>query len=490
MNLYHTLDLWAQACTKTQIQWSLYKDTLLCAEGYHSFPDELDHPQVAIFAEDLLRTVDQVFSNLPADWRLDKEALLSKNPQICFLQNGRVVLSVHPLMGAKDRDAFLRLVNPVVVFWKKKISQNKIQRMILELFGRFIKKSLREKIDEALAEKYRNAAEQVFAKMLDLSSKSKKGLPLYFELICPKWDDGMCSALFGGQEMISLSCEDGTERRYPAYSGYRRLLENSYGDYQRGLFDDIGCGLSAADKEELREHQAHCREALAYVQRISCKHNLRYYLLAGSVLGAVRHEGFIPWDDDVDIGIRIEEVDAFEEAILRELPEGFTLERSAPNHPYPRMFSKICYQGRCCIDFWPLVPTHVDGFKAVYTWYFGKIITKAHYQKIGYKVNAFLKIVKVMDLILNDRQVMWLARRNERRYAGKQTPAYINLYSIYTRQKETILRQWLDTEATAMFEGIEVPIVGCTDAYLTHLYGDYMAFPPRWKRASRHVERF
>lgn len=85
---------------------------------------------------------------------------------------------------------------------------------------------------------------------------------------------------------------------------------------------------------------------------------------------------------------------------------------------------------------------------------------------------------------------MALARRNERRYAKKDTPVYINLYSIYRRPKETISRRWLDTKATAVFNGLEVPVVGCTEEYLTHLYGNYMAKPAPWKRASRHSARF
>lgn len=235
-------------------------------------------------------------------------------------------------------------------------------------------------------------------------------------------------------------------------------------------------------------------ELLEQFMDICENHGLRYYAIGGTLLGAVRHKGFIPWDDDIDVGIRVEELDQFE-ALVREhlpkhLPDGFELVQSGANNPYPRMFSKICYEGRCCIDLWPLVPTYMNGVRAKLTWYFAKIITKAHYYKIGYKVTAFLKFVKPMCFFLNDKMIMKLARYNERRYAKKQTPAYINLYSIYRREKETIKREWLDTPATKSFDGLEVPVVGCTEQYLEHLYGDYMMKPAPWKRASRHVERF
>ena len=175
---------------------------------------------------------------------------------------------------------------------------------------------------------------------------------------------------------------------------------------------------------------------------------------------------------------------------MSRLPKGFTLEQSGANPPYPRMFSKICYEGRCCIDLWPLVPTYREGFKAKFLWYFGKLITKVHYHKIGHEVNRFHEIAAFAGFFLSDKCVMALARRNEHKYVKKNTPAYVNLYSIYKRPKETLKRVWLDESATAIFHGLEVPVVGHTKIYLTHLYGNYMAFPLPWNRASRHFARF
>jgi len=281
--------------------------------------------------------------------------------------------------------------------------------------------------------------------------------------------------------------------QYPAFPEYRGYLEETYGDYEQGFFDGMGVGLSREEKNILKSHQKKCVQALKFVQEVSREYSLRYYLLAGSVLGAVRHGGFIPWDDDIDIGIREEDRERFERIVKEQLPvrlgQGFTLEQPAPGHRYPRMFSKICYEGRCCIDLWPLVPTAGSGLDGKLTWLFGKILMKLHYCKIGYPVERFQSIAKILCWLLNDRQIMALARWNQCRSLEK-AEGYVNLYSIYSREKETIARRWLDTETTAEFEGLMVPVVGCTEQYLTHLYGDYMRLPPVWKRASRHVERF
>lgn len=281
---------------------------------------------------------------------------------------------------------------------------------------------------------------------------------------------------------------------YPVFDGWRQYLEDAYGDYEAGMTDEIGVGLTAADKVELRRHQARCVEALAFLQTLCEEFGLRYYLLAGSVLGAVRHGGFIPWDDDIDVGIRIEDLDRFEqilaEALPQRLPTGFTLEQPGVGHPYPRMFSKLCFEGRCCMDLWPLVPTKSDGATSRFIWYFSKLMTKAHYEAIGYRAYKNRTVGQLLHVFLRDRQAIALARWNERQLVNRNAPAYINLYSIYSRAKETIPRAWLDVPETAQFEGISVPVVGCTEAYLTHLYGDFRKLPAPWKRASRHVERF
>lgn len=322
-------------------------------------------------------------------------------------------------------------------------------------------------------------------------------LPLPDSWVCGDTDAPLCYKVDGctiltvdiltePAEAAAVTCED---TAYPVPSGYRDYLRETYGDYENGLHDEIGVGLTAKEKEELKAHQLKCREALEFVNSLSRRFGLRYYLIAGSVLGAVRHGGFIPWDDDVDIGIRVEDLTRFEELVREHLPDGFTLEQPAPNHPYPRMFSKICHNGRCCIDLWPLIPIQTDGWQAKFTWFFSKLIAKIHYCKIGYPVAKHGKLAKFCSLFLTDRMTMRLARWNERKDLGR-APACINLYSVYSRQKETIPLKWLDTPAVETFEGLEVPVVGCTHEYLTHLYGDYMSRPAPWKRASRHFERF
>ena len=57
------------------------------------------------------------------------------------------------------------------------------------------------------------------------------------------------------------------------------------------------------NQEETKEMQQYILNILLAIDKVCQEHNLRYYLLAGTMLGAVRHKGFIPWDDDADVAL-------------------------------------------------------------------------------------------------------------------------------------------------------------------------------------------
>ena len=76
-------------------------------------------------------------------------------------------------------------------------------------------------------------------------------------------------------------------------------------------------------ENDLRRLQLVELDILKEFLRICDKYHLRYYALGGTLLGAVRHKGFIPWDDDVDIGMPRPDFCRFEQVIEKELPDYF-----------------------------------------------------------------------------------------------------------------------------------------------------------------------
>ncbi len=475
------LTIWSEACENAYVSWYLYRETLLCANGYHRFYGAVENVHVVVFAFDLLRVKNSILTRLPKDWCVVTQDVGVDQAPLVIKKDEKVILKIDvlwPVESERQLNLLGAQLNKIRLKPKKILRNMKFLRVLFGLNG-----------EKLMMRSLKRASQKAFDEMCQLAANMDRKA-VYYSDILTNPDFQILNARFFS-ESASITCEEGI---YPVFNDYKGYLEQTYGDYEKGLTDSIGVGLTAEEKVELIKHQERCKEALAFLQDLAQKYKLRYYLLAGSVLGPVRDGGFIPWDDDVDVGIRVEELEHFEavvkEHLPKSLPEGFELVQPGANNPYPRMFSKICYEGRCCIDLWPLVPTYLNGIRAKFTWYFAKIITKAHYYKIGYKVTAFLELVKPMCFFLNDKMIMKLARYNERKYVKKQTPAYINLYSIYRREKETIKREWLDTPATQSFDGLEVPVVGCSEEYLEHLYGDYMSKPAPWKRASRHVERF
>ena len=280
---------------------------------------------------------------------------------------------------------------------------------------------------------------------------------------------------------------------YPTFANYKEYLTERFLDYETCFEDPMGCNLTREEKAELTRHQQNCIEALQFLEDLSRQYGLKYRLLAGSVLGAVRHGGFIPWDDDIDVGICVEDLDAFEEKVKEHLPEKFQLFCRQAGVYYPRMFTKICCDNRCCIDLFPLIPVPAEGLRAKLSWFFGKFWRKLHYVKIGHyhdKDFRMKKVAKFAAFFLTDKQILSLANRHDRRYAHKNAPNYVNMYSIYSRHVETAKAAWVLNPERMTFAGIDVPVMGCTDDYLTHMYGDYRTVPFPWERTHRHAARF
>ena len=86
------------------------------------------------------------------------------------------------------------------------------------------------------------------------------------------------------------------------------------------------------------------------IDRICRKHNLTYFLSCGTLLGVVRHKGFIPWDDDMDIDMTRENYDKFIAACKTGLNPEFRLQTWITDPNYHNGFAKILLKGTCAIE--------------------------------------------------------------------------------------------------------------------------------------------
>ena len=257
--------------------------------------------------------------------------------------------------------------------------------------------------------------------------------------------------------------------------------------------------------------QQYAVDALQEIDRICKLHNIEYLLVAGTTLGAVRHGGMIPWDNDIDIGLTYDNWIALRRIIVHELDPKFTYIDDVTDSTYPRFFGKVLYDGLGCLDVFLLAKWPLSDLNSLIHWRIRKFAVEGYKYEINKRTSLNFKKIKSMRYFfyilstkiqkmiytalhpfVNKDFYSQIARKLEHFYNNANEYQYINLYSIYRRKKEYIKREWVDSPSMVTFEGKKYPTMGDTDAYLTHLYGDYMTPPPESQRIkeSRHTERF
>lgn len=227
-----------------------------------------------------------------------------------------------------------------------------------------------------------------------------------------------------------------------------------------------------------------------------------YYLLAGSLLGAVRYGGIIPWDDDIDVGVKQDDY----ERIRTLLPIAYQGTRFQyvdrfTHRSFPRMFGKVLIDGCNCVDVFVLVKTSSNPDEKKKHWNEKRLLYALYKRKCGWKPTKDVPLgmriryrakglcIKPALLTLSQDGILEQLMRIERRYADAQNPKeFFNFYSIYSMDKETIRAEWLSNPQTIKFEGMDVQTVGDIESYLGNLYGDeYMTPPPEKLRFSKHL---
>ncbi len=99
------------------------------------------------------------------------------------------------------------------------------------------------------------------------------------------------------------------------------------------------------DNEYLLKIHGEILEIMDVIHAMCIENHLKYYLTGGSLLGAVRHKGFIPWDDDLDIAMPRNDYNRFFEICEGHLPDKYVVKKIEPNSKYTLLHSKVCKVG-------------------------------------------------------------------------------------------------------------------------------------------------
>lgn len=269
------------------------------------------------------------------------------------------------------------------------------------------------------------------------------------------------------------------------------------------MINEIKRGEHITDINEIKALEV---QILRKFDEFCSQHNLKYCLTGGSLLGAVRHRGIIPWDDDIDIGMFRPDYDRLLE-LASDMPKDCRLFSIEKGDRSARLYGRVCDMGYVSIDKY---------YDQTLSNYFGIDVfpleavpsDEAEYAKFSRKIrllrrmfifsnsalfkgNGFAKafILKPIPIIIckiiGSKRIFRMFRNliNKINYDDAQ---YIALLTGQYTENEQYPKDKYYKLLRLDFEGLKLPALESYDEYLTRLYGDYMQLPDETHRQPHH----
>ena len=245
-----------------------------------------------------------------------------------------------------------------------------------------------------------------------------------------------------------------------------------------------------------------------------CKNNsLQYYACSGTAIGAIRHKGFIPWDDDIDVYMPRPDYNRLM-AIRGNLQgTGYAI-KNIGDDEYVYAFAKY-YDDRTTLvemEYFPkcVLGVYIDIFPLdEVAGTFEDIVKKKNNYTLEYRhfQNTFLSITpkiilsalfhrqfekffELLSLLVMSQKKKEKIRKRfaniEKKWSEEHGDMVMTHTCIYSLRKELFPKQWFRDFIYADFEDIQIRLSKENDRYLTQLFGDYMTPPPESKRVSEH----
>ncbi len=254
--------------------------------------------------------------------------------------------------------------------------------------------------------------------------------------------------------------------------------------------------MDESTESAVKELQSAIYDIFEEVIKVLDKHNLTYSLVAGTLLGAIRHKGFIPWDDDLDIIMPREDFEKFREIANKELPENLFFQDYTTDEEYPSIYAKVRNSNTTLIE---------NGYrflKKMNQGIFIDIFVADRYKDSN--KNLFRrKIIKLFDYILlsqnnadTNKVKKSLCKLFPRKFLFKQTEKILRKMNSekgsdkYILANHDILPYYTFDDLTEVpFGRLSAKASAHYHEILTDVFGDYMALPPLEDRKPKHITK-
>ncbi|MBQ8740372.1 MAG: LicD family protein, partial [Clostridia bacterium] len=272
--------------------------------------------------------------------------------------------------------------------------------------------------------------------------------------------------------------------------------------------------LSKPYEPEVLKRLQQCElEILTDFIKICKENNITYFGLAGTGIGALRHGGFIPWDDDIDIGLLYDDYIKLLDVYKKEHSDKYTVINAVEFSDYPLMTTQIALKGTkfvfepfknldcpfgIFLDIFPFynVPQDAKLHKkqAKKAWFLGKLLVLKHLPfpyvpfkglkaKLAHCATAVCSTI--INILFTHKSLYNKILKECLKYQNTDTGKYefffdtINGKSVYTKEDIFPIRE-------IPFENIKLDFPNKLEDKLNTLYGDFMKIPPPEKRKSHH----